>query len=160
MAGEVKVVTASGAVMVPATLEAAQAALASAKVENTVLRNELRQADGIIANNELNAFASVVTAESQGYWVERLLANKKATLTVLQGLVDGKKAAPASAVPPAPIHNRNTARPVPPAVLAGSSGADDGGKGMKIRNRAHEICAADRVPFSIAFRRAEQELAG
>jgi len=159
MADPVKVITASGAVMVPATLEAAQAAVASLRVENTVLRNQLCQADGILANNELKAFASVVTAESQGYWVERLLANKKATLAVLQGLVDGKKAGPASVVPPAPLHNRNTARPVPPAVVAGSSGADDG-KMAKIRNRAHEICAADRVPFSIAFRRAEAEIGG
>ena len=165
MAEQTKVITASGAVTVPATLEAAQAALASMKIENTVLRNELKKSDGVIANRDLQDFASVIPAESEGFWRKQFLANRAEAIATLQGLVAAKTAAPVapvapvSVVPPAPLHNRNTARPVPPAVLAGSSGADDG-KGMKIRNRAHEICAAERVPFSVAFRRAEAELAG
>ena len=159
MAEQTKVITAAGAVTVPASLEAAQAALASMKIENTVLRNELKKSDGVIANRDLQDFASVIPAESEGFWRKQFLANRSEAIATLQGLVAAKTAAPVSVVPPAPLHNRNTARPVPPAVLAGSSGADDG-KGMKIRNRAHEICAAERVPFSVAFRRAEAELAG
>ena len=160
MADQTKVITASGAVTVPATLEAAQAALASMKIENTVLRNELAKADDAIANRDLQDFAAVIPAESQGFWRKQFLVNRAEAIATLQGFVAAKTAAPVapvSVVPPAPLHNRNTARPVPPAVLAGSSGADDG-KGMKIRNRAHEICAAERVPFSVAFRRAEAEL--
>ena len=160
MAGEVKVVTASGAVSVPSTLEAAQAALASERVLNTVLRNELASADEKIANRDLDAYPSVVTDESRGFWVKQLMRNRQEAIATLTGLA-AKKADPAGGVVPAPMHNRATARPVVPAVVGGAGGGSDvDAKAGKIRNRAHEICAADRVPFSVAFRRAEQEVSG
>ncbi len=31
---------------------------------------------------------------------------------------------------------------------------------VKIRNRAHELCKAERIPFSTAFRRPEKEIVG
>ena len=43
-------------------------------------------------------------------------------------------------------------------AVAAASEADD--RAAKIRNRAHEISRAERVPFSAAFSRAERELAG
>jgi hypothetical protein len=58
-----------------------------------------------------------------------------------------------------PLHNRATARPVPPGQGAGT-GAEGDGKAAKIRNRAQEIVAAEKVPFIVAFRRAEREGAG
>ena len=164
MADGVKVVTADGAVTVPATLEAAQAALATVKIENTVLRNELAKVDEKLANNDLKEFAAVIPAESQGFWRKQLLANRAETLVTLQGLVAAKNVlsaapVPPAVVPPSPLHNRNTARPVPPAVVAGLSvGVVDEAQGAKIRNRAHEIAKADRIPFLAAFRRAEREL--
>ena len=160
MASEVKVVTASGAVSVPSTLEEAQAALASERVRNTVLLNELAAADETIANRDLQDFASVVTDASRPFWVKQLMRNRQEAIATLTGLA-AKKAAPAAGATPAPMHNRATARPVVPAVVGGpGAGGDVDGKAAKIRNRAHEICAADRVPFSVAFRRAEGELGG
>ena len=161
MTENVKVVTADGAVTVPATLEAAQAACAEVQVQNMVLRNELATADAEIANRDLKEFAPLMpTPEAQGYWRKRLIANRAETLTTLRGLVALKLASPgAPVVPPAPLHNRSTARPVPPAVVAGLPvGGVDEAQGAKIRNRAHEIAKADRIPFLAAFRRAEREL--
>ena len=44
---------------------------------------------------------------------------------------------------------------------AGQTGAGEGDdRAAKIRNRAHEISKAERVPFSTAFRRAEREIGG
>jgi hypothetical protein len=48
---------------------------------------------------------------------------------------------------------------VPPGQGAGA-GAEGDGKAAKIRNRAHEIVAAEKIPFIVAFRRAEREGAG
>ena len=159
MADQATVVTAAGAVSVPTTLEAAQAALASERVRNTVLLNELASADETIANRDLQDFATVVTDASRPFWVKQLMRNRKEAIATLTDLAAAKKAAPAGGVVPAPMHNRATARPVVPAVVGGAGGGGEvDAKAGKIRNRAHEICAADRVPFSVAFRRAEGEL--
>ena len=50
-----------------------------------------------------------------------------------------------------------------PAAATGGTRAsvsDTDDRAAKIRNRAHEISKAERVPFSAAFRRAEKELGG
>ena len=57
-----------------------------------------------------------------------------------------------------PLHNRAAARPVPPGQGAGA-GAEGDSKAAKIRNRAQEIVATEKIPFSVAFRRAEKEVA-
>ena len=64
-----------------------------------------------------------------------------------------------------PLHNRATARPVPPhSTGSGQAGQGDGADGdskaVKIRNRAHEIAGAEKIPFGVAFRRAEREVVG
>jgi hypothetical protein len=41
----------------------------------------------------------------------------------------------------------------------GSGAPEEDGKAAKIRNRAHEIAAAEKIPFIVAFRRAEKEVA-
>ena len=45
----------------------------------------------------------------------------------------------------------------------GGAGASTGGgaadgRAVKIRNRAHEIAKGEKIPFSVAFRRAEKEV--
>jgi hypothetical protein len=45
-----------------------------------------------------------------------------------------------------------------PSTGSGQGDTDD--RAAKIRNRAHEISRAERVPFSAAFRRAEREMMG
>ena len=58
-----------------------------------------------------------------------------------------------------PLHNRATVRVVVPAG-DGSGTPDAESKAVKIRNRAHEIAAAEKIPFGVAFRRAEREVIG
>jgi len=43
---------------------------------------------------------------------------------------------------------------------AGSPAGEAESKAVKIRNRAQEIVKLEKVPFSVAFRRAEGEVVG
>jgi hypothetical protein len=61
------------------------------------------------------------------------------------------------------LHNRATARPLLRQGYAGQADtatAETDSKAVKIRNRAHEIVSAEKIPFGIAFRRAEREVIG
>jgi hypothetical protein len=149
-------------VAVPATLEEAKTALAAEQAKNTVLLNEVVALEDEIVNRCMADFAGVVSDESREYWREQLLTNRKGATVALTELANAKKAgAPAAPAIRAPMHNRSTARPVAPAVVGGGgTDGDADGKAAKIRNRAHEICGAEHVPFSAAFRRAEREIGG
>ena len=149
-------------VAIPATLEEAKTALAAEQAKNTVLLNEVVALEDEIVNRYMADFADAVSDESRPHWREQLLTNRKGALVLLTELANAKKAAvPAAPVVRAPMHNRATARPVAPAVVGGGGiDADADGKAAKIRNRAHEICGAEHVPFSAAFRRAEMEIGG
>jgi len=160
--GSAAVVATGDGVAVSATLEEAKTALASEQAKNTVLLNEVVALEDEIVNRCMADFAGVVSDDSREYWREQLLTNRKGATVALTELANAKKAA-APAAPPvrAPMHNRATARPVAPAVVGGGgTDADADGKAAKIRNRAHEICGAEHVPFSAAFRRAEMEIGG
>jgi hypothetical protein len=146
----------------PVTVESLTEDLTAEQAKNSVLLQEVVALEDEIVNRCMTDFAGVVSDESREYWREQLLANRKGAVVALTELATAKKAA-APAVPAvrAPMHNRATARPVAPAVVGGGGSGDDAdGKAAKIRNRAHEISGAERVPFSAAFRRAEQEFAG
>jgi len=160
--GAAAVVATGDGVAVPATLEEALAALASEQAKNTVLLNEVVSLEDEIVNRCMADFAGVVSDESRESWREQLLTNRKSAVVALTELAIAKKAAaPAAPTVRAPMHNRTTARPVAPSVVGGGgTDVDSDGKAAKIRNRAHEICGAERVPFSAAFRRAEMEIGG
>ena len=149
-------------VAVPATLEEANAVLASERAKNTVLLNEVVALEDEIVNRCMADFAGVVSDESREYWREQLLTNRKGAVVALTELATAKKAVvPAAGAVRLPMHNRAAARPVAPAAVGGGgSDVDADGKAAKIRNRAHAISSAEHVPFSAAFRRAEQEFAG
>ena len=112
-------------------------------------------------NRDLADFADVITDDSRVFWSEQLLANRTGAMTALNA-VRGRVAVVEPVVVPAapdvrhPLHNRATARPIPPAIVGGVVKPEV--NAAKIRNRAHEIAKADRVPFSEAFRRAEREI--
>ena len=151
-----------GAAVVPATLEEARVALASEQAKNVALLNEVVALEDEIVNRCMADFDSVVSDESRAYWREQLLANRKGATVALTELAAAKKAAvPAAGAARPPMHNRAVTRPVAPAAVGGGgAGGDVAGKAAKIRNRAHEISDAERVPFSAAFRRAEMEIGG
>jgi hypothetical protein len=130
-----------------------------------------------LVNRHLAEFEGVVTEKTKGFWAEQLVANRAGALAALGDLkavaesgkgqaVDGKGEAGSGKREEAgtrkPLHNRAAARPVIPGVGAGSPSTGSGsadGRAAKIRNRAQEIVAAEKIPFIVAFRRAEREVA-
>ena len=146
-------------------------ALRFEKAKNEVLLGEVIALEDEVVNRSMADFDAVVSDETREFWREQLLTNRDmatAALTELarakQGLVAGGDGAGTRR----PLHNRSLTRPMAPTVLGGggagggaavaASEADD--RAARIRNRAHEISRADRVPFSAAFSRAERELGG
>ena len=117
-----------------------------------------------VANRDVEDFKDVVPADAREFWKSQLLANRDAALAVLGGLRSARAAAPAKPAdpPPAPapsLKNRVADRPVSLTDLAEGGGLADPARAAKIRNRAHELRAAEKLPWSAAFARAEKELA-
>ena len=121
--------------------------------------------EGKVANRDLEAFTDLITNDAREFWKEQLITNREATLKTLEGLRTLVKQPAPPAAPPAtpppvvPLKNRlqNTVRSI--ADLAGATAPASVAAAVKIRNRATEIARAERIPFSAAFRRAEQESA-
>jgi phage I-like protein len=156
-----------------------QNSLKLAQDERDALKGTLKNVEGELVNRHLAEFEGVVTETTKGFWTEQLVANRAGALIALgdlktvaesgKGQAAGGKQETAGAEAGAqggtkkPLHNRATARPVPPGQGGGpstGSGQEGDGKAAKIRNRAHEIVAAEKIPFIVAFRRAEREGAG
>ena len=146
-------------------------ALRFEKAKNEVLLGEVIALEDEVVNRCMTDFDAVVSDETRDFWREQLLTNRDMATMALtelarakQGMVGGGENTRR------PLHNRAVSRPVAPTAVGGggaggangaaaaASEADD--RAAKIRNRAHEISRADRVPFSVAFRRAEREVGG
>jgi phage I-like protein len=153
-----------------------QNSLKQAQDERDALKGTLKGVEGELVNRHLAEFEGVVTEKTKWFWTEQLMANRAGALAALGDLKlvaesgkreVGGKAEGGNLKPESegtgqtrkPLHNRATARPVPPGQGA-VAGAEGDGKAAKIRNRAQEIVAAEKVPFIVAFRRAEREGAG
>ena len=151
-----------------------QNSLKQAQDERNSLRSQLKGVEDEIVNRHLAEFDGLVTDKTKEFWTGQLMANRASALTVLADLREQTgKAEPVAAQTEAnvpsrkPLHNRATARPIPPhstgSGLAGNNdqtGATGDSKAVKIRNRAHEISKAENIPFGVAFRRAEREVVG
>ena len=156
-----------------------QNSLKQVQDERDALKSSLKGVEGELVNRHLAEFEGVVTEKTKGFWTEQLMANRAGALAALgdlklvaesgKGQAAGGKQETAGAEAGAqggtkkPLHNRAAARPVIPGVGDGSSSTGSGpadGRAAKIRNRAQEIVAAEKVPFIVAFRRAEREGAG
>ena len=141
-----------------------QNSLKQAQEERDALKGTLTKVEGELVNRHLTDFEGVIGDGSKAFWSAQLLANREAALTALgdlkkgvEGRGSGEETRGESSTRK-PLHNRATARPVPPGQ--GAQGAEADGKAVKIRNRAHELAKAEGVPFSVAFRRAEKEVMG
>ena len=159
-------VAVAGEVVVPVPgegVEELKNSLAFEKGKNKVLLDEVRKLEDEIVNRTVEEFDAVISDQSREFWRGQLLSNRDAAIVALGELQLAKQggAAGTDGATRRPMHNRAIARPVPPAVVAGVGG--DGvadAKAVKVRNRAHEIATAEKIPFSIAFRRAEGEIVG
>jgi hypothetical protein len=156
-----------------------QNSLKQVQDERDALKGTLKGVEGELVNRHLAEFEGVVTEKTKGFWTEQLMANRAGALAALGDLklvaesgkgeaasgkreeagAQGRDPSAGSGQARKPLHNRATARPVPPGQGAGT-GAEGDGKAAKIRNRAQEIVAAEKVPFIVAFRRAEREGTG
>ena len=139
-----------------------QNSLTKALGERDALQGKLTAADEAVVEGHLTEFAAVISNDNREFWKGQLLANRAAALVALKDVLrqktEGGKA-PADGGPGrTPLHNRAVVRPVVPAG-DGSGAPEEDGKAAKIRNRAHEIAAAEKIPFIVAFRRAEKEVA-
>jgi len=138
-------------------------ALRFEREKNDVLLNEVVVLEDDLVNRQLADFEAVISDETRDFWREQLLSNREAAMGALAELAHLRAEGPSADSGQAkdkrrPLHNRQTARPVPPGQ-AGHTG-DGENMAVKIRNRAHELSKAERIPFSTAFRRAEKEICG
>ena len=170
MSGEAEVVVAAaGTAAVTEDPGALANALRFERAKNKVLLDEIIGLEDEIVNRSMADFDDVVSAETREFWREQLLTNRGPATVALGELALAQQRAPAvvPAVAPAPVvaarrplHNRALARPVIPGVAAGGvvAASQDDDRAAKIRNRASAISKAERLPFSAAFRRAENEV--
>jgi len=130
------------------------------------LMTNLKAVEGELVNRHLADFEGVISEGAKPFWAEQLVLNRTGALAALGDLKASRQEAEGSGQGAngsgqtrKPLHNRATVRVVVPAG-DGSGTPDAESKAVKIRNRAHEIAAAEKIPFGVAFRRAEKEIAG
>ena len=139
------------------------------KAKNEVLLGEVVALEDEVVNRSMAEFDAVVSDETREFWRGQLLTNREMATMALTELARAKQGGASGDSTRRPLHNRSLSRPMAPAVLGGGGAGGGGGaaaaseaddRAAKIRNRAHEISRAERVPFSAAFRRAEMEVGG
>jgi len=143
-----------------------QNSLSALQTKHDGLVANLKAVEGELVNRHLADFEGVISEAAKPFWMEQLIQNRVGALAVLGDLREmaGKAEVTSSKdgvkeTTRKPLHNRATARPVPPGQ-GGGAGAEGDSKAVKIRNRAHEIVKVEKIPFVVAFRRAEAEIAG
>jgi hypothetical protein len=124
----------------------------------------LKAVEGELVNRHMADFEGVISEVAKPFWAEQLVSNRAGALAALGDLRELAEkeevtSAPGKETTRKPLHNRATARPAPPSQ-GDKTGADGDSKAVKIRNRAHEIAGAEKIPFGVAFRRAEREVIG
>lgn len=113
----------------------------------TTERDGLRER---LATAELRPFANRIAGQ-EPFWQAAYTRDPEGTLKALNALP-----APAAEQPPTAMLNRAEART--PKAAANEQHAKDEGQAAQIANRAHEIAAQQRIPYSKAFRQAQAEL--
>ena len=113
-----------------------------------------------VANRDLEDFKDVIATGNEDFWRDQLLANRERTISVLSDLRAAAKpaaAAPAAPAPRVPLRNRLVDQPRSLGELTGGP-IPDVARAVAIRNRAHDLRKAERLPWSEAFARAEKEM--
>jgi len=118
-----------------------------------------------LTNRDLQDFADVIDEHTAPFWREQVLQNRNVALEALQALRNRLTAPePAPEPEPAPrvipLRNRLAAieRTVSTVAEERPVELQQEGSAYRIRNRAHEIAKSEKVPFIIAFARAEKEI--
>ena len=120
-----------------------------------------------VANRDLQDFDDLITPETSDFWKAQLLRNRDESINILLGLRQARGAQPAAAPTPEPepepqpkplFRNRliNPVRTM--SEIAEETPAASTTRAVKIRNRAQEIRATEKIPYALAFARAEKEM--
>ena len=136
-----------------ARVESLEAQLAEEQDKNSVLVQQVVEAEDTIANREVESFSEVIDPEDKDYWRERMIENRETTLAVLNRMKAKRTAPTEKEAAPAkgkPLHNRTGAPDPTPRQSEDMA--------LKLRNRAQEIVKRDGCGYLIALRRAESEL--
>ena len=118
-----------------------------------------------LANRDLQDFQDLMTPETQEFWKEQLLRNRESALNVLAVLrtAHDSRPPPAQPVQPEtekrPLFRNRLLNPVRTMTeLAEETPALTTTRAVKIRNRAQEIRTSEKIPYAMAFARAEKEI--
>jgi len=145
-----------------------QNSLSALQTKHDGLVANLKTVEDELVNRHLADYEGLINEGSKPFWAQQLIQNRVGALAVLGDLREmagNTVAAPDTSkggnkeTTRKPLHNRATVRVVVPAG-DGSGTPDAESKAVKIRNRAHEIAGAEKIPFGVAFRRAEREVIG
>ena len=120
-----------------------------------------------VANRDLQDFDDLITPETSDFWKAQLLRNRDESINILLGLRQARGAQPAAAPAPEPepepqpkplFRNRliNPVRTM--SEIAEETPAASTTRAVKIRNRAQEIRTTEKIPYALAFARAEKEM--
>lgn len=126
-----------------------------------VLQDAVEMEDRL-TNRDLADFADVIDETTLPFWKEQMLVNRAATveaLTSLRSKVAQPKPPEAEQVR-IPLRNRLApiVRPTFERVSAEPAASERVNTvAAQIRNRAHEIQKSEKVPFIVAFARAEKQ---
>ena len=122
-----------------------------------------------VTNRDLADFADVIDEKSAPFWKEQILTNRAAALETLSGLRAKAKPAEQPAAP-APEQPKPETRSIPlrnrlaaiertvSAVAEPAAKPQAVTDAIRIRNRASEISKSEKIPFIMAFARAEAEI--
>ena len=115
---------------------------------------------GQLTNRDLEDFKDVITPETTDFWRETFIANRDEAVRILGSIRKDNSATPPVAPPPSrvPLANRILTLPKSVIELAGGASPADTNRAVAIRNRAHELRKAEKLPWSEAFQRAEKEI--
>jgi len=149
-----------------------QNSLSALQTKHDGLVANLKTVEDELVNRHLADFEGLINEGSKPFWAQQLIQNRVGALAALGDLRE--MAGNAAAAPDTskggnkettrkPLHNRALLRSVaPPSGSNGgqATGSETDSRATKIRNRAHEIAGAEKIPFIVAFRRAEREVVG
>lgn len=121
-----------------------------------------------LTNRDLADFADVIDEATIPFWKEQMLVNRAATIEALTSLrskvaqPEPPTAAPAPEAEHVRIPLRNRLAPIVRPTFDRVSAEPAASERVntvaaQIRNRAHEIQKSEKVPFIVAFARAEKQ---
>ena len=148
------------------TIQALVALIGGLQAKYDALLADAVEMEDTVANRDLQDFENVITPDAKDFWKEQLLRNRVGTLNVLAGIRQAQETRlPEPQPEPQPDPEKRTLfrnRLINPvrtmSELADETPAANINRAVKIRNRAQELRSQEKIPYALAFTRAEKEI--